>query len=157
MEIQKQFLRKGKDFNRSGAQLKPKLIGIYELKNNLPNMLASNVISHQDKGITTVFHFVIDGKGNVIQSVPLSEKARFMPTYYMNELVSILVVPANIDGSLSDIQYNNLIDLVKFIKEKCNLKDVKELNMRCFTDPEKFKEFVLNTELPDDNIEEENH
>lgn len=142
MEIQKQFLRKGRDYNRSGAQLRPKLIGLYELKDNLPNMLASNVVSHQDEGITTVFHFVVDGKGNVIQAVPLTEKARFMPTYYMNELISILVVPANIDGSLSDIQYNNLIDLVKFIKEKCGLKEVKELNMRCFSDPDNFIEFM---------------
>ena len=145
MEIQKQFLRKGRDFNRSGSQIKPKLIGLYELKDNLPNMLASNVVSHQDEGITTVFHFVVDGKGNVIQAVPLNEKARFMPTYYMNELVSILVVPANIDGSLSDIQYQNLIDLVKFVKEKSNLKDVKELNMRCFSDPEKFEDFLTKT------------
>ena len=56
MEIQKQFLRKGRDYNRSGAQLRPKMIGLYELKDNLPNMLASNVVSHQDEGITTVFH-----------------------------------------------------------------------------------------------------
>ena len=146
MEIQKQFLRKGRDFNRSGAQIRPKLIGLYELKDNLPNMLASNVVSHQDEGITTVFHFVIDGKGNVIQAVPLNEKARFMPTYYMNELISILVVPANIDGSLSEMQYNCLVDLVKFVKEKCGLNDVRELNMRCFTDPEKFNEFISETE-----------
>lgn len=72
MEIQKQFLRKGRDYNRSGAQLRPKMIGLYELKDNLPNMLASNVVSHQDEGITTVFHFVVDGKGNVIQAVPLT-------------------------------------------------------------------------------------
>ena len=134
MEIQKQFLRKGRDYNRSGAQLRPKLIGLYELKDNLPNMLASNVVSHQD------------GKGNVIQAVPLNEKARFMPTYYMNELVSILVVPANVDGSLSNKQYESLVELVKYIKSACNLKDVKELNMRCFTDPEKFDEFILETE-----------
>lgn len=146
MEIQKQFLRKGRDYNRSGAQLRPKLIGLYELKDNLPNMLASNVVSHQDEGITTVFHFVVDGKGNVIQAVPLSEKARFMPTYYMNELVSILVVPSNVDGSLSDKQYKSLVELVKYIKATCNLKDIRELNMRCFTDPDKFNEFVLETE-----------
>lgn len=146
MEIQKQFLRKGRDYNRSGAQLRPKLIGLYELKDNLPNMLASNVVSHQDEGITTVFHFVVDGKGNVIQAVPLNEKARFMPTYYMNELVSILVVPANIDGSLSNKQYESLVELVKYIKSTCDLKDVKELNMRCFTDPEKFDKFILETE-----------
>lgn len=146
MEIQKQFLRKGRDYNRSGAQLRPKWIGLYELKNNLPNMLASNVVSHQDEGITTVFHFIVDGKGNIIQAVPLNEKARFMPTYYMDELVSILVVPANIDGSLSNKQYENLIELVKYIKTTCNLKDVKELNMRCFSDPEKFDEFLLETE-----------
>ncbi len=146
MEIQKQFLRKGRDFNRSGAQIRPKLIGLYELKDNLPNMLASNVVSHQDEGITTVFHFVIDGKGNIIQAVPLNEKARFMPTYYMNELISILVVPANVDGSLSETQYNCLVDLVKFVKEKCGLNDVRELNMRCFTDPEKFNEFISETE-----------
>ena len=145
MEIQKQFLRKGRDYNRSGAQLRPKLIGLYELKDNLPNMLASNVVSHQDEGITTVFHFVVDGKGNVIQAVPLNEKARFMPTYYMNELVSILVVPAGIDGKLSDIQYENLVSLVKYIKETCNLKEVRELNMRCFTDPDKFNDFILET------------
>ncbi len=146
MEIQKQFLRKGRDYNRSGAQIRPKLIGLYELKDNLPNMLASNVVSHQDEGITTVFHFVIDGKGNVIQAVPLNEKARFMPTYYMNELISILVVPANIDGSLSDKQYESLVELVKHIKSTCDLKDVRELNMRCFTDPEKFDEFIVETE-----------
>ena len=132
MEIQKQFLRKGRDYNRSGAQIRPKLIGLYELKDNLPNMLASNVVSHQDEGITTVFHFVVDGKGNVIQAVPLTEKARFMPTYYMNELVSILVVPSNVDGSLSDKQYESLVELVKYIKVTCGLKDIKELNMRCF-------------------------
>lgn len=145
MEIQKQFLRKGRDYNRSGAQLKPKLIGLYELKDNLPNMLASNVISHQDEGITTVFHFVVDGKGNIIQSVPLNEKARFMPTYYMNEVVSILVVPAGVDGKLSDIQYENLVSLVKYIKETCNLKEVRELNMRCFTDPDEFNKFLVDT------------
>ena len=145
MEIQKQFLRKGRDYNRSGAQLKPKLIGLYELKDNLPNMLASNVVSHQDEGITTVFHFVVDGKGNVIQAVPLNEKARFMPTYYMNELVSILVVPAGIDAKLTDIQYENFVGLVKYIKETCNLKEVRELNMRCFTDPDKFNDFILET------------
>ena len=145
MEIQKQFLRKGRDYNRSGAQLRPKLIGLYELKNNLPNMLASNVVSHQDEGITTVFHFVVDGKGNVIQAVPLSEKARFMPTHYMNELISILVVPAGVDGKLSEVQYENLVDLVKHIKKTCNLKEVIELNMRCFTDPDKFNDFILAT------------
>lgn len=152
MEIQKQFLRKGRDYNRSGAQLRPKLIGLYELKDNLPNMLASNVVSHQDEGITTVFHFVVDGKGNVIQAVPLNEKARFMPTYYMNELVSILVVPSNVDGSLSDKQYESLVELVKYIKATCGLKDVKELNMRCFTDPDKFNEFILETENINTNV-----
>lgn len=69
-----------------------------------------------------------------------------MPTYYMNELVSILVVPFNIDGSLSDKQYESLVELVKYIKSACDLKDVKELNMRCFSDPDKFNEFILETE-----------
>mgnify|MGYP006366471051 CR=1 FL=1 len=69
MEIQKQFLRKGRDYNRSGAQLRPKLIGLYELKDNLPNMLASNVVSHQDEGITTVFHCAVPGSDLSVSSV----------------------------------------------------------------------------------------
>lgn len=146
MEIQKQFLRRGKDFNRSGAELKPELIGLFELKNTLPGELASNVISHQDEFITTVFHFVVDGHGNVIQSVPLNERAKFMPTFYMKGMISVLVIPASIDGSLSELQHNNLIELIKYIKEKCELREVKELNMRCFDDPEKFESFLEKIE-----------
>lgn len=146
MEIHKQLLRRGRDYNRSGAELKPELIGLYELKGSLPGELASNVVSHQDEFITTVFHFVVDGHGNVIQAVPLTEKAKFMPTYYMKGLISILVVPANVDGSLSKMQYDNLIDLIKYVKEKCELKDVKELNMRCFEDPDYFNEFIKKVE-----------
>lgn len=142
MEIQKQFLRRGRDFNRSGAGILPELIGIYEFKSNLPNELASNIISHQDERITTVFHFVVDGYGNVIQSVPLNEKAKFMPSYYMHDVISILVAPSNVDGNLSEKQYQSLVSLVKYIKEKCNLDKIKELNMRCFDDPEKLEKFL---------------
>ena len=142
MEIQKQFFRRGRDFNRSGANISPELIGIYELRGSIPNELASNIVSRQDERITTVFHFVVDGYGNVIQSVPLNEKAKSMPTYYMHDLISILVVPSKIDGSLSEEQYQSLVDLVKFIKNECNLSEIKELNMRCFDDPENYEIFL---------------
>ncbi|MCF0126379.1 MAG: hypothetical protein HUJ68_11630 [Clostridia bacterium] len=153
MEITKQFLRRGRDFNRNGNKLmSPSSIGLYDLKNNLPKMNAFSIAAHQDQCITTVFHFIIDGNGNIIQTVPINECAKIMPS---QGEISILIVPEKEDGSLSKVQTENLCDLLLYIKEHTEIETLKEFNVRAFDNPEDFAalENVLINGKPKEEID----